>query len=178
MLLEKDTRFSLPSSNNDGFGLRVDFDWMGDRFRHSIVRIDQDLCQVAWESLIEQSPVFQHLHQQTDDGGRPVLFLIGAADHIHWSMSVHAAEARTLCFDVAGRVSGGISGESLQDKCVSVYARPVGVADARSAKDGIDFTTCSDGLLHASASTTKISAQIPPGIEFPCTVRWSYIVRC
>ena len=176
MLLENETGFRLPSINNDGIGLRVDFDWAGDRFRHSVTGIQQDRSQLAWEAQLEQSPVFQHLHQQTDDQGRPVLLLVGAADHIHWSMSVHAANAGTLCFDVAGRVPGEMALESLQNKCLSSYARPAAV-EKKSKKVEIVLVTGSDALLHTSGSITTISAEIPPGIKFPCTVRWRYLAK-
>ena len=115
-----------------GKGVRVQFYWVDDRFRHVIDAVGPDNAVRILESIEgdgEQawplSPPYQHLTANVKDSGEPVILVTGSAGDCHWSMAIEVAvqtfteDARTnyfgsglqsiepvpfLLFDVACRI--------------------------------------------------------------------------
>lgn len=83
-------------SPRSGGGVRVEFEWLNDRYFHSISAFGEDSTRQVLRSLegesdeiLPPSPCLTELHQQGD-----TLFLRGATSACHWSMSVHIGKAR------------------------------------------------------------------------------------
>ena len=98
----------------DGWGLRVAFHWLGDRYGHTISLIEPRGAVVPLLESIEgpvtddwpSSPPLQSLHVQELPAGRRAALLVGMAGRNHWSASVEAAPGQpALVFDVACRRS-------------------------------------------------------------------------
>ena len=163
---------SFPSLDRDGVGLRADFEWAEDRFAHSIsVQVGHERY-VAWQEVPLPSwrPVFQDIHQQSDPNLGDVLFLTGASDGAHWSLSLHSPEPGTLCFDVACRKKAGwSSGKEPKTFGASVYhaashaaegllkSRVVAIPDSPSTRvtqDNVAITIFSAELLDPQKAAT------------------------
>ncbi|HCK40789.1 MAG: hypothetical protein CMJ72_03385 [Planctomycetaceae bacterium] len=78
-----------------GLGIRVEFEWVHDRFVHTLIAIQQGKQTRMLESangnpdnIYPPSPCLTELHQQDT-----TLFFTGATATCHWSMSVEKCEA-------------------------------------------------------------------------------------
>jgi hypothetical protein len=76
-------------------GVRVRFAKEGDRFSHTVERLDEQLDgqldrdrPVTLLRSHDAWPVFQELHRQDDPAAGPVLFLTGMSDKRYWSACV------------------------------------------------------------------------------------------
>jgi hypothetical protein len=106
----------LSAINADGKGVRVQFFWIEDRFRHQIdvisanedVKILESLegdRQQEWPS----SPPCQNLVEGINDRGDQVVMVTGSAGDCHWSMTAEASRqqfAKDSGFAFFGELKG------------------------------------------------------------------------
>lgn len=158
-----DDRQQLEALDQQGNGLRVVFEKHGDRWRHTIERVQHGLGTVALASLEGDaaddwppSPPFQELSRETLPDGRTVLFLVGRAGTSHWSASIEAEHAPpALVFDIACRHT----------------QRPqqLGSAYSKLAKD-----VALEALLGHCTAWSMVPEMIAQ--QLPGTTRWKYRV--
>ncbi|RIK76440.1 MAG: hypothetical protein DCC67_13910 [Planctomycetota bacterium] len=188
---------TLDALDELGRGIRLSFEWRGDRYGHTICGVNGDEAVPIAVSVDERgsgdgplSPPVQEIREIADATGGRQLMLIGAAAGAHWSMTVRAAaeeNQRYLEFDVAVRVQKPPA--------------PLGIAlDAVAPAEWIDLPSgevaCRrDRRLLFVALTPTAAAQRPPAAAqraagaaqrrilppplglprtFPSTIRWRY----
>ncbi len=153
-----------PAASITADGLRVEFRWQGDRFGHAILLVDGDHRQPIWQSVDADpdGPVFQELHEQAGDDGQPILFLSGAGEGAHWSMSVHR-EGREILFDVAARITRAPVDRSIQ---YSTDADDWSRVRLQSRSHG---TTIDPAALRVTLRHALAASESPP-----TTARWKY----
>ena len=102
--------FTLNAINAQGLGLRVVFEWRGDRYGHTIYSVDGNestpLCASVEGTPTDfwpASPPVQEIVEHELPGGQRTLLLTGQSGKSHWSATVEAAGA-CLCFDIAVRL--------------------------------------------------------------------------
>ncbi len=170
-------------------GLRVEFHWTGDRFSHTVLGVRQGQAVPLLESIegipsdsFPPSPALVELHQQEE-----AIFLTGATDAGHWSMSVEPlrlGEEVGFLFDVACRVKSPTEG------LTSCYrnAEPANASHCDSSL--ILGTTCGDFRLESLMlpgaeeqpscqltlveDETRLIRKIHEASALPQTVRWQY----
>jgi hypothetical protein len=153
----------------DGFRLRVEFTWRGDRFGHVISLIHADSTSQPLLESVEgttnddwpPSPPLQSLSIETLQGGRRVALLVGMAGGSHWSASIEQAPGeRGLIFDLACRHSKkptwlGSRYQRLDDGAKKLQLE---------GKDG-------------SVTENGDEVAIQPAKTASTTTRWKYVVR-
>lgn len=164
---------SLPSLDEHGCGLRVDFVWQDDRFAHSIAVVENDSRFVAWESN-PLGPVFQQLHEQDDPEGRPMVLLVGAVGQMHWSMSVLALEAGKIGFDVAGRSKADSNAKFSATKDATHYSRGSKAAELLLGHKVATLADSADTAIFQDHIRTSVWATNASALHSPYTVRWKY----
>lgn len=90
-----ETPAQIEALDAEGTGMRVMFEWCGDRFRHSIFAVRMGKPKLMVESLEgdsteawPSSPPVQQLHLQPNPSGREMLLLTGMAGKSYWSGSI------------------------------------------------------------------------------------------
>lgn len=159
-----DERQQLEALDQQGNGLRVVFEKRGDRWRHTIARVEQGVGEVALASLEGDaaddwppSPPFQELSRETLPNGRTVLFLVGRAGTSHWSASVETAlDPPQLIFDIACRHTQA--------------PQQLGSAYSRLAE-----SIALEALLGRSTAWLIVPEAIAQ--RLPGTTRWNYRLR-
>ncbi len=167
---------SLEVLNPAKSGIRVEFRWTGDRYSHTLFGLSRGQVEPLLESKeghleapFPTSPPFLELHQQGE-----TLFLTGANDVGHWSMSVALASTSQLStlamptifsdaeefgddfllFDVAGRlrVGAGTVGSEYQGAGPNVHGEQA---------DHGAFATISAGQTRGTMLVGPTSQQQP-----------------
>ncbi|HEX3725461.1 MAG TPA: hypothetical protein VHV08_04435 [Pirellulales bacterium] len=172
-------------------GLKVGFDFRGDRFGHEIRIADGPRWLVALRSIEDapaaewpMSPPLQSLHFESSDEHGRVALLVGMAGHAHWSASVRIQSGQ-MHFDIACRLRGDCSGtlESCYETSLPVSAHDERQAwlalpgtSNRALRVRLDdqwqqsrLTVIPSGL----AVIASLPLTLPPGNH---TVRWGYSV--
>jgi hypothetical protein len=163
----------LEAIDASGHGLRVEFEWRGDRFGHSIVLVSggapgsipllksiEGTAGEAWPP----SPPLQSLSLETLPDGRKVALLVGMAGRSHWSASIEALPDRpALVFDIACR--RGQEAEALG----SAYQPAAGTDERRNL-------ICAAGTaLQEDERALRFFPQVQASVG--STVRWKYTVE-
>ncbi|MBA3482589.1 MAG: hypothetical protein H0T51_12310 [Pirellulales bacterium] len=173
---------TLDAVDRSGGGVRVVFDWDGDRFRHAIYGVRGKRAEPLFASVESStdkawpiSPSLQQLHVQDNAASGKLLFLTGMAGQSHWSVSVSVQTATwpseleigdlpaqyCLAFDVAVRV------KQLPEQIGSAY-EPCGNAkwldmDAFTSAHKPPFAAAISGALDGTtAPSAKLSIITPP----------------
>lgn len=146
-------------------GMRLRFYKTGDRFVHDIELLTTAGPAAVWRSIqaSDDSPAFQELYEQTDDQGRVLLFLSGAAGGAHWSMSVHS-DRDDIEFDVAARVT-----RPPRARAIEYRAAGGDPASISLTAEG----TCRSELCEQAAGV-RLEPAPTPDDELPQTLRWKY----
>src|ERR1051326_2095918 len=87
---------AIEAVGSNGVGLRIEFIWRDDRYRHTVSLIDRDRASIPLLESIEgnseddwpSSPPLQTLSVERLSDGRSVALLVGMAGGSHWSASV------------------------------------------------------------------------------------------
>jgi len=154
---------ALLGLNEQGQGVRVEFQKQSDRFGHTIFGVRNGeavplLTSVEGtpEEIAPLSPPFAELHQQDN-----MLFLTGATTLGHWSMSVQAVD-EWLLFEVACRTKGKAShlGSTYRELATN-YAVKSGNA---TASELVEDRLCVTPLLRAASDT-------------PTTIQWRFTIH-
>jgi hypothetical protein len=181
-----------------GERLQVRFDWIGDRYEHSVLAHCGDGSVVALRSAegtsLESwpaSPPLQQLSFLDLPDSRRVALLVGMAGQSHWSLSVTSGPDE-LVFEAACRVN------KRPERLCSEYREMAARLrqDANSARFGLFEGKCelSVSLLHPNGSsriitsgdrTAVVCRDAPPGVQTttgptsdrPATMRWDYRIR-
>jgi hypothetical protein len=169
---------SLPSLDENGIGLTIEFEWREDRFVHSVSVVKGDSRHVAWESqdVEDHGPVFQQIHEQEDDTGRSMVLLMGASHCTNWSMSVQATEPGTLCFDVASRTSNESSEKSAETQQASHYFRASKAEEFLMKCAVIALSDSKETHVFQDSVRTSIWSESESVLEQPATIRWKYLM--
>lgn len=181
-------------------GLRVEFAWSGDRFRH-VISVAQGAERLPLLSTIEgdvgalfpPSPCYTELHRQEQ-----TLFLTGATSACHWSLSVEAAQALfqglpkcSLTFDVACRLRSApalLGSEYRLEEAdgIKVQRNTRGELSFVQSPSEAEFVLLSGELASSRAGSRFILSDsrilgVTPSEELPekapATVRWRYAFR-
>lgn len=151
-----------------GFGIRLEFRWLDDRYGQVISRIqpkrDDKLLLESVEDLPTgewpPSPPLQTLSIEKLPDGRTVALLVGMAGRSHWSASIEPAVNRAgLTFDIACRHS------VRPDSLGSIY-RQLALSKCLLLIDSADATVKERGEL----------IQITPLATDGTTTRWRYTI--
>lgn len=151
-----------------GFGVRLEFRWIGDRYGQIISRIqpkrDREILLESREGLPADewppSPPLQTLSIEKLTDGRTVALLVGMAGRSHWSASIEPVANRAgLIFDIACRHS------TRPNSLGSVY-RQVALTNCLLSIDSADATVKKCGEL----------IQITPLAVDGTTTRWRYTI--
>jgi hypothetical protein len=183
----------LETIGPDGWGLRVEFLWHVDRFRHVISAIEPTGVSIPLLESLEgsladnwpPSPPLQSLHLETQPGGRRVALLVGMAGKSHWSASIGLAASGTgLVFDLACRASGspGQIGTSYR---IASAAR---LADADAEVMRLQFGDYVATVAGSADRATPTGLRLMDGAEFTIqpqgcgtavqpTRRWLYSIH-
>jgi hypothetical protein len=103
---------SIETTTADGLHLRIEFQWLGDRFGHTISAVHPSgEIRPLLESIEgtpadnwPTSPPLQSLSIETLKDGRRAALLVGMAGGSHWSASIEATPCRAeFIFDMACR---------------------------------------------------------------------------
>lgn len=107
---------AIEAVGSNGSRIRIEFDWRGDRYGHTISLVN---AASEIEPLLESiegsgddgwppSPPLQSLSIERLSDGRPAALLVGMAGRSHWSASIEPDRAvPMLVFDVACRHPAG-----------------------------------------------------------------------
>jgi hypothetical protein len=191
----------------EGGGLRVVFTRQGDRYAHSVFRVNDGLptnkpgmgnssastTEVGFSSglLLESiegtpdddwpaSPALRELHFEDRADGRRLALLVGMAGKSHWSLSVELDAAHGhLVFDVACRL------RSPPVRLGSRYRLPAaGSGDSARSSAGCPQTPLTiepvdSGVVRLVTSADRQLHIEPAAVAgpWPRTVRWRYVVR-
>lgn len=176
-----------------GERLQVRFDWVGDRYGHSILANCGDrpiVVLTSAEGTAQEnwpaSPPLQQLSFLDLPDNRRAALLVGMAGQSHWSLSVTSGPDE-LVFESACRVS------KLPERLGSEYREMLGRQrqDAESARFGLFDGKCelSVSLLHPNGSSQLITSGDRTTIacragssdgtlsKLPATWRWDYRIR-
>jgi hypothetical protein len=181
-------------SRGDGWVLRVEFVWRGDRFGQVISVVGADGVAAPLLESVEEanadgfpaSPPLQSLSIETLADGRRAALLVGMAGRSHWSASIEPlADAAGLLFDIACR-----AGEP-RPRLASEYAIAVerlNEAQGEVTDSGIelrfgDQTLVGRALLGTASATTPSEKSLTfapiaaPATKLGATIRWRYEIR-
>ena len=160
---------SLESACIDGRLLRVEFNWLGDRFGHLISAVHKsgeirpllESIEGAATDNWPPSPPLQSLSIETFPDGRRVALLVGMAGGSHWSASVEAVPDRAeFLFDLACR-------HAKQPTCLgNQYQR---LSKSRDAS-----VISNEGNVTESQTAITIAPRVVAAAE---TTRWKFTVR-
>ena len=145
-----------------GGGLRVAFQWRGDRYQHSLAAVAGDRRQLLLQSregdeqqVWPASPPLQQLSLEHRPGGGTVALAVGMAGSSHWSLSVEADPRAAACeFDVACRCAQPAAALG------SLYQ----VTGTCHLEDGRLFVRCPLGEARVTP--------LPAAQQGPCELQW------
>jgi hypothetical protein len=166
----------IEARDSDGRGIRVEFFWRGDRYGHTVSRIETNGAISPLLESVEghsddgwpDSPPLQTLSREMLPDGRPVALLVGMAGRGHWSASVEPIAGQAMMvFDVACRYapSPGVIGPP--PRLQSRYFARSPFASAHLSIDGGSAT------IPDVSNVLQIS---PPTIAPQGTTRWRYTI--
>jgi len=180
---------SLAVLNPEKQGVGIEFHWTGERFSHQIFGLSDGQVEPLLASIegspedsFPASPPFVELYQQEE-----IIFLTGATDAGHWSMSIESIRDGKLTgflFDAACRI------KLLPDGLTSCYRK----AESVRARLGDSSLLLSTGLgdfclqqlplpatheqpsclLAFAGSEVRLTQKILSAGALPTTVRWQY----
>jgi len=183
------SQISSPSLAITQESIRVEFRWTGDRFSHSIFSVQDRQAELFLESIegspedsVPASPPFVELHRQGE-----TLFLTGATDVGHWSMSVEPVrlgKQSGFLFDTACRI------KSRPDGLTSCYQK---AESARASLSNSSLLLSGEGgdlrleplplpdtqekpscQLTFTGSEVRLIRKMNRADTLPTTVRWRY----
>ncbi len=199
-MVESQSRQStiIESIDPNGNGVRLELDWLTDRFRHRISGLH---CRKSIEILTSVegdqeeewplSPPLQEFNDPTivsDFNQGQARLAIGSAGSAHWAVSVEAVENTgelpAITFDVACRT------RHIPKWLGSTY-RLSNVKDCSCGLSKVSFLTAAgvfqlravekqhyhdvvETLLHVSDTTATLSCGVPDQVIKPVTLRWRY----
>ena len=129
---------AIDAINDDGVGLRLEFDRHGDRYCHRISRIGPGSDSPPLLESIEgqptdawpASPPLQTLSIEKLPDGRTAALLVGMAGRSHWSASIEAvAGSAQLIFDLACRHADQPTQLGSQYRWLSPLTKNIRIAD-------------------------------------------------
>ena len=198
------TERELSALNSDGVGIRVRFDWLGDRYGHQIEAVDGHFSRKVLESVEggqeanwPQSPPLQNVNVSwitSDTQHGHVAMLVGGTGNSHWSMCVSVRDGNKdvfdntsgteLFFDVACRV------HDAPEFLGSTYRVPfqqVVVSDSLNCAfvppdgPGLVFVPQDAALevkdRHTQSPILRCKATDIRFAGLPATFRWRYAIR-
>ena len=181
----------LECVRDDGYGLRLHFHWLGDRFGQRVELIAGEQAAVPLLQSMERgdidpawptSPPLQQLHLEDRPDG-PAAMLVGMAGRSHWSMSVETRPAvGALQFDVACRLHvrprvalGSMYQYLCSGAAISFLASHVYIAASGQTIIVALDQTARDAGAHWVRQADQIRLDVPvPDVTLPATLRWRY----
>jgi hypothetical protein len=152
----------------EGGGLRIVFHRRGDRYGHTIEAIADGRVRAVLKSIEGDaaepwpaSPPFQQLHFEERPGGKRVALLVGMAGTSHWSASVE--------FDP-------LEGVAVFDVACRMRAKPEWLGSQYASHEPDEWVRVLLGDPWRAADAVGVRA-LTADDEFPCTMRWKYVVR-
>jgi hypothetical protein len=171
---------SFPSLDDNGTGLRADFEWESDRFRHTIsVQAGNSRWTVLEEVPLDSwRPVLQHHQLHHDSTWGAVLLLTGTSNQGHWSLSLHAPGRGILCFDVACRTKAGwAAGSEPASFGASVYSSTTSAAALLLNSRVVVCPNNAHTRVESDNCRTTIWSDQKQDSHKTATFTWQYLVK-